>query len=116
MDWMQDIECFLRQFHDILEGSAMHIYHSALPFTPSSSLIRKHFAKELENEVQIIHGQPQSWDHSSRALALDADEHAPHATTESAPHTAWHDPTLPPDRGVPPKHARTALAPRHIPT
>src|SRR5258705_10360180 len=70
MDWMQDIECFLRQFHDILEGSAMHIYHSALPFTPSSSLIRKHYAKELENEVQIIHGQPQGWDRSSRALAI----------------------------------------------
>jgi len=49
----------------------MHIYHSALPFTPSSSFIRKHYAKELENEVQTIHGLPQSWVHNSRTIATD---------------------------------------------
>ena len=44
---LRDCERFVREFFPILSTSAQEVYHSALMFTPSETLLRKKYAHEL---------------------------------------------------------------------
>jgi WD40 repeat protein len=46
---------------DTIHDSPSHIYHSALPFSPSSSWLYKHCSAELSKEVKVLNGLPAEW-------------------------------------------------------
>ena len=50
-----------------------HIYHSALPFSPSPSWLHKYYATELSQEVRVVRGLPGDWGTCSRTASFDDD-------------------------------------------
>ena len=45
----------------IIANSVAHIYHSALPFFPATSLFRRQYGHDLESEVNLIVGVNTYW-------------------------------------------------------
>ena len=52
----------------MIHESPSHIYHSALPFSPSSSWLRECYKEELAQEVKVVTGLPGEWDTCSRTI------------------------------------------------
>lgn len=63
MKWVEDGLHFITRFFDGIRESAAHLYHSALPLSPQSSLLREKHATDLASEVRIIKGA-KAWDSS----------------------------------------------------
>jgi len=55
----------------VIYNSPSHVYHSALPFPPSSSWLRECYKAELELEVKVVTGPPTEWDTCSRTIFLE---------------------------------------------
>ncbi|KAF8273553.1 hypothetical protein EI94DRAFT_1715265 [Lactarius quietus] len=53
---------FLSYHADTISFNALHIYYSALPFTPTESHLRKIYAHELKTSVNARSGLEQRWD------------------------------------------------------
>jgi len=71
--WTHDSQRFLLESFDLISNSPSHIYHSALPLTPSSSWLYKGYAAQLSQEVKVVIGLPTEWGHCSRTVTLDVD-------------------------------------------
>jgi len=56
---------------DTIYDSPSHIYHSALPFSPSSSWLHECYSAELSQEVQVDKGLPAGWGTCLRTVSLD---------------------------------------------
>ena len=52
-------------------NSPSQIYHSALPFSPSSSWLCECYAKELSQEVKVVRGLLSKWGMCSRTVVLN---------------------------------------------
>ena len=70
--WTNDSKCLLLEHFDAISGSPSQIYHSALPFSPSSSWLHKHYSAELLQEVKVIKGLPAEWGTCSRTVGFDS--------------------------------------------
>jgi hypothetical protein len=57
-----DASRFLSYHAETISFNALHIYHSALPFTPTGTQLRKNYAHELETSVKVLHGVKWMWD------------------------------------------------------
>jgi len=68
--WTNDSQQFLLEHFDTIHDSPSHIYHSALPFCPSSSWLCKRYGPELSQEVQVVKGLPAEWGTCSRTVSL----------------------------------------------
>ena len=55
----------------MIHESPSHIYHSALPFSPSSSWLCECYKEELAQEVEIVTGLPDEWDTCSRTIFFE---------------------------------------------
>lgn len=66
-----DSERLILEYFDAIRDSPSHIYHSALPFSPSSSWIRKCYEAEVVGEVRVLMGLPDQWDTCSRTILLE---------------------------------------------
>ncbi|KAF9644494.1 YVTN repeat-like/Quino protein amine dehydrogenase [Thelephora ganbajun] len=53
---------FVTGFFEVIEESAPHIYHSALPVSPQTSMVRKLYECHANPLTRIVHGLPVSWD------------------------------------------------------
>ncbi|KAF9645712.1 hypothetical protein BDM02DRAFT_3203014 [Thelephora ganbajun] len=53
---------FVTGFFEIIDESAAHIYHSALPVSPQTSMVRKLYEPHANSMARIVHGLPVSWD------------------------------------------------------
>ncbi|KAM6495266.1 Quinonprotein alcohol dehydrogenase-like superfamily [Amanita muscaria] len=54
---------FISKFYEIIEHSALHIYYSALPFTPTESLLyRTYYEQETTHNKCRVDGGPKQWD------------------------------------------------------
>ncbi|KIL58996.1 hypothetical protein M378DRAFT_283149 [Amanita muscaria Koide BX008] len=53
---------FIGKFYELIKGSALHTYYSALPFTPSNSLLYRRYIKDAVDNVCSIEGGPEKWD------------------------------------------------------
>ena len=73
--WTHDSQRFLLESFDLISKSPSHIYHSALPFSPSSSWLHKHYAAYLLQEVKVVGGLPAEWGICSRTVALNTIPH-----------------------------------------
>ncbi|KAM6491774.1 hypothetical protein JOM56_012814 [Amanita muscaria] len=53
---------FISKFYEIINQSALHTYHSALPFSPTDSLLYRRYIRETEHNTCCIDGGPEKWD------------------------------------------------------
>ena len=58
---MDDIQRFILDCFDTIYDSPSHIYHSALPLSPSSSWFQKYYNSELSKEAKVVTGLPATW-------------------------------------------------------
>jgi len=68
--WTDDSQRFLLEHFDAIYNSPPQIYHSALPFCPSSSWLCKCYAVELSQEVRVVKGLPAEWGGCSRTVSF----------------------------------------------
>jgi hypothetical protein len=59
-DLLYDGERFTLEFFSPISLGALHIYYSALPFTPQSRLLRQVYHYEL-GCVKVLSGLPRGW-------------------------------------------------------
>jgi WD40 repeat protein len=64
---VQDSERFVLRFFDAIECSASHIYESALPLSPSSSLVRAIYRNQISTDVKF-NVIDNSWDTCIRTI------------------------------------------------
>ena len=70
--WISDSQRFLLEHFDTINNSPSHIYHSALPCSPPSSWLCRHYSAELSREVKVVKGFPAGWGRCSRTVILDS--------------------------------------------
>ena len=66
-----DSERLVLEYFDVIRGSPSHIYHSALPLSPSLSWLHECYKSEIANEVRVVMGLPDRWDACSRTISLE---------------------------------------------
>jgi WD40 repeat protein len=71
-----DGQKFILKTFDPVSVSAAHIYHSALPFTPENSHLKRYYADDLEVEPRVIIGVPSHWEGPLRTLEMPYPEKA----------------------------------------
>ncbi|KIL55574.1 hypothetical protein M378DRAFT_173534, partial [Amanita muscaria Koide BX008] len=61
---MNRLETFVDKhtLHWIINRSALHTYYSALPFSPTDSLLYRRYIKEARHNIFGIEGGPEKWD------------------------------------------------------
>lgn len=69
--WINDSQCFLLENFDTIYDSPSHIYHSAFPFSPSSSWLQNYYSAELLTEVKVVKGLPTEWGTCIRTIHFD---------------------------------------------
>ena len=69
--WAHDSQRFLLESFDLISKSPSHIYHSALPLSPSSSWLHKCYTAHLLQNVKVVKGIPDGWGTCSRTVTLD---------------------------------------------
>lgn len=57
---MDDICNFITRYYIPIQESSPHIYLSALPFSPTQSIVYKKYTTVLQNKVKVLNG-PESW-------------------------------------------------------
>jgi WD40 repeat protein len=65
-----DCERFVIGFFEVIEESAMHIYNSALPWSPTSSLTRKLYQMQMTAEVNLVNAIDAHWDSCIRTIPI----------------------------------------------
>ncbi|KAH7907481.1 WD40-repeat-containing domain protein [Hygrophoropsis aurantiaca] len=55
-------------FFDPISQSSLHVYHSALPLTPTNTLLRKYFHSELTAKFIVMDGLHTDWDGCVRTI------------------------------------------------
>ena len=71
-EWANDGQHFLLEHFDTIHKSPSHIYHSALPLSPSSSWLYKQYIAEASPIVKIVQGVPVGWGVCSRTTLLSS--------------------------------------------
>ena len=56
-----DASRFSLTFADVISASAPHIYLSALPFAPASSLVSKLYRDQFPRTIKVLHGEGVKW-------------------------------------------------------
>ena len=69
--WVSDSRRLLLEHFDTIHNSPSQIYHSALPFCPSSSWLHKYYTAELSGEVKVVKGFPTGWGECSRTVKFN---------------------------------------------
>ena len=69
-EWTNDSQRFLLENFDTICNSPAQIYHSALPFCPSSSWLHKYYSLEISKEVRVIKGLSAEWGVCSRTVSV----------------------------------------------
>ncbi|KIL65314.1 hypothetical protein M378DRAFT_10927 [Amanita muscaria Koide BX008] len=75
---LSDALRFISKFWSLSQASALFIYHSALPFTPTESLLYQRYNWEMRHNLCRVQGGPKKWD----AVITNAihGEHVDHIT------------------------------------
>jgi WD40 repeat protein len=69
LELLHDTERFLLEFYDPISASALHIYHSALPFSPRRTLLYRTFSYELLGAPILVRGERETgWDPCLRTM------------------------------------------------
>jgi len=68
--WTNDSKHSLLEHFDTIKNSPSHIYHSALPLSPSSSWFHKYYSTDLSLKVKVVKGLPAEWGMHSHTVLL----------------------------------------------
>ena len=68
--WADDSQHLILEYFDAICNSPSQLYHSALPFSPSSSWLRKYYSTEFSHEVKVVRGTRAEWGTCSRTVLL----------------------------------------------
>jgi len=68
--WTNDSQRILLEYFEAISNSPSHLYHSALPLSPSSSWLHECYAAELSQEVRVVEGLQIKWGMCSRTILL----------------------------------------------
>ena len=71
-EWANDVQCFLLEHFNTIHNSPSHIYHSALPLSPSSSWFYKHYIAEASPMVKVVKGLSIGWGVCSQTTLLSS--------------------------------------------
>ena len=69
-EWADDSQHFILEYFDMICDSPSKIYHYALPFSPSSSWLRKCYSSVLSHEVKVVKGLESKWGTCSRTVSF----------------------------------------------
>jgi WD40 repeat protein len=69
--WVNDSQRLLLEFFDKIQNSPSQTYHTALPFSPSSSWLHRFYTAELLHVVKVVKGLPAGWGSCSRTVPFD---------------------------------------------
>ena len=69
--WADDSQRFILEHFDTIRNSPSQIYHSALPLSPSSSWLHRHYSAELLHIPKVVKGAKAEWGTCSRTVSLD---------------------------------------------
>ncbi|KAH7921578.1 WD40 repeat-like protein [Leucogyrophana mollusca] len=72
MNLLKDAERMVLMSFDPISRSALHVYYTALAFTPSSALLRKVFQQELAGGMVVRRGLQDEWDACTRSVPLNS--------------------------------------------
>ena len=70
--WTNDSRHFLLEHFDTIKKSPSHIYHSALPCSPSSSWLYKCYSGYPSPTVKVVKGLPARWGMCSPPVLLNS--------------------------------------------
>ena len=59
--WINDSQCLLLEWFDVICESPSQVYHHAIPFCPSSSWLHKYYTAEDLQVVKVIKGLSAEW-------------------------------------------------------
>ena len=62
LDLVRDYFRFTTTFFEVINTSAPHIYHSALPLSPQTSIVHELYKRHTRPFVRVVRGSPISWD------------------------------------------------------
>ena len=62
LDLANDCLRFVTSYFEVIDLSAPHIYHSALAFSPKTSIVRKLYESHARPFARVVRGLPMSWD------------------------------------------------------
>ena len=68
--WTNDSKHLLLEHFDTIHNSPSQIYHSALPFCPSSSWLYKCYSTELSSRIKVVKGLLAEWGACSRTVSI----------------------------------------------
>ena len=68
--WTDDSQRFLLEHLDTIHNSPSQIYHSALPLSPPTAFLQKHYHSELSQEVKVVRGVSAGWGTCSHTVSL----------------------------------------------
>ena len=69
LDLFNDCYYFVTRSYEIIQGSAPHIYHSALPLSPKTSIVWQLYNSEHAKPLTgIVHGLPALWEESFNTM------------------------------------------------
>ena len=69
--WTNDSQRLLLEHFDTIHNSPSQLYHSALPFCPSSSWLHECYSLELSHEAKVVKGLSAEWGMCSRTALLN---------------------------------------------
>jgi WD40 repeat protein len=70
LNLIDDCERFVLGFFDVIEESAVHIYHSALLWSPTSSLTRQLYSGQMTTEVKLVNAVDAQWNVCIRTISI----------------------------------------------
>jgi len=53
----------VQEFQRLISLSALHVYFSALPFTPKGTVLFKVFSEKVQDTVKVLSGRSLLWSH-----------------------------------------------------
>ena len=71
LDLIRDCIQFVIAFFEVIRTSAPHIFHSALPLSPQTSIIREMYNQHAAPFVRVVQGTPFSWEPAAATTHLD---------------------------------------------
>jgi len=69
--WTNDSKRLLLEHFDVIYNSPSQLYHSALPFCPSSSWLHECYSQDLLQEAKVVKGLSAEWEMCSRTALLN---------------------------------------------
>ena len=68
LDTATDCHRFVTEFFEVISESVPHIYHSALPLAPQSSIVKKLYSQQISSVARVV-ACPSSWDSCAATAA-----------------------------------------------